>query len=555
MTQPVDVGSMLGGRYKVTGQVLVSADADYVFDGVDQILSRKVSILVPSEDHGDDMVHHARQVAVGERSDPLQVLDLGRNHGHPYLVTNRASAAELLDVLLAEEEAPTAEDDDARPFDVERGAWVATPEAPPTESRPISGYRPEAAKDADDRQLESEILHEDFATGDEAEDTDQDAAPARGRSRWGLGRFGAGAAVGAAAGALASRGRTAAPETARHDTADAVDTTSFDRIEGRERGYEDEYGDEDYRDGNGTWDEPGYDDESQYGDEPAAAEHDLDDQADLDDDLRDDEDLRDRRHGDDDWDDEAAAAGAVGAGGRGRDRYDRRDEDDDLEDDDRENDPRFSRALVGILVVALILVGVFFVYTQLGNLTGGGTPAAQSTPQTTASSAAAASPKASGASSAPAAPSAPPRIIGVVREMKNNQYPDIASLDRLLPRLYDGNDTTDWFSSTYSSANFAGLADNLALVCALQQPAKVSRVDITQQGGQGGSFQIMVNDQPTIDGARQVAQGSFTSPQVSVPLPGGTPAGKYLIVNFTELPRINGGQYPYGVRISEIALN
>ncbi|OMH34194.1 hypothetical protein [Tersicoccus sp. Bi-70] len=549
MTQPVDVGAMLGGRYKVTGQVLVSADADYVFDGVDQTLSRKVSILVPAEEHAEDMAHHARQVAVGERSDPLQVLDLGRTQGHPYLVTNRASAAELLDLLLAEEAAESDDDHhDGRPFDVERGVGASA--APATEITPVSRYRPEE-RDEDDRRLESEILDDD-ESGDRAQD-DTDVRPARGRGRWGLGRFGAAAAAGAAAGAIGSRGRTAAPEFERDDSADAVDTTSFDTIDHRgdtDQGDAD-YRDADYRDEGETWDEDGYDDENGYADVDDRDRRE-DDQADLDDDLRDDEDLRDRRHRDEAWDDDAAA-GATGAGAAAAgERYD--DDDDELEDDDRENDPRFSRALVGLLVVALILAGVFFVFTQLGNLTGGGTPAAQAS-SGSAPASAAATPRPSGASSTPAAPTAPPRIIGVAREMKNNQYPDIASLDRLLPRLYDGNDTTDWFSSTYSSPAFAGLADNLALVFTLQQPAKVSRVDITQQGGQGGSFQIMVNDQPTIDGARQVAQGSFTSPNVSVPLPGGTPSGKFLIVNFTELPRINGGQYPYGVRISEIALS
>ncbi|OMH23305.1 hypothetical protein BKD30_13235 [Tersicoccus phoenicis] len=512
---------MLGGRYKVTGQVLVSVDADYVFDGVDQILSRKVSILVPAGEHAEDMVHHARQVAVGERSDPLQVLDLGYTEDHRYVVTNRASAAELLDLLLVEERAEPDDADSARPFDHERTDRDAahTTVGAPTQSRPIAGYRPED-RDEDDRALESEIFDgsawEDRSEHDRSEG--DGATHDRRPGRWGLGRFGAGAAAGAAAGVLTSHGRGAAPEAERDDSSDAVDTTSFDAIDDRTSGY----GDDD-----GTrWDEPSRDD-----------------------DLEEDQ-VRDEQHG---GRIEGVAAGGAVAAGTSSDGG--RTDDDDLEEDDRENDPRFSRALVGVLVVALILAGAFFVYTQLGQLAGGGgTPAAQSTPSGGPASSAAASPSGSATSSSPATPSTPPRVVGVTRETKNNRYPGVASLDRLLPRLVDGNQATDWISPTYSSANFAGLADNLALVVGLQDPAKVSRVDITQQGGQGGNFQLMVNDSPTIDGARQVAQGSFTSPNVSVPLPGGTPAGKYLIINFTELPRITGGQYPYGLRISEIAL-
>lgn len=544
MTQPVDVGAILGGRYKVTGQVLVSADADYVFDGVDQILSRKVSILVPADEHAEDMAHHARQVAVGERSDPLQVLDLGRTQGHRYLVTNRASAAELLDLLLVEDHVDEDEDDEVRPFDVERtGAVRASRSAEqPTQSRPITGYAPED-RDEDDEGLESEIFDDDDDDARHGQEEEQPAVT-RGRSRWGLRRFGAGAGAGAgaAAGALASRGRPSDPDIDQHAT-DAVDTTSFDAIDAIDvRGTGDDDGDDEqpqYGDDGGTWDESGYDD----GDHGAIVARGDDDRADLDEDRYDEDDDLDARTA-------GTAGGFAAEDGDGTEE--RSTDDDELEEDDRENDPRFSRALVGILVIALILAGVFFAYTQLGKLTGG-SPSAEQSPSATAS--ATPTPGMSNASTAPAAPAVPPRISGVTREMKNNQFEGIAALDRLLPRLHDGNSATDWFSSTYSNANFAGLADNLALVFALQQPAKVSRVDITQQGGQGGSFQIMVNDQPTIDGARQVAQGSFTSPEVSVSLPGGTPAAKYVIVNFTELPRINGGQYPYGLRISEVALS
>ena len=42
MSHPIDVGSVLGGRYKVTATVLTSHDQDLVLDGVDQVLNRPV---------------------------------------------------------------------------------------------------------------------------------------------------------------------------------------------------------------------------------------------------------------------------------------------------------------------------------------------------------------------------------------------------------------------------------------------------------------------------------------------------------------------------------
>lgn len=526
VTQPVDVGAMLGGRYKITGQVLVSADSDYVFDGVDQILSRKVSILVPAQDHAEDMAHHARQVAVGERTDPLQILDLGRVDGHRYLVTNRASAPELLDVLLSEDP-PIAGDDDGAPYDIDHDdRYRLLPDTPNDQSD-------------DDRAFESELL-----AGSTSDLESQEPEAERARSRWGFGRRTSGASAGGTAEDRGS-GAGTAPVVGSAYGADTVDTTSFDAID-----------DDDSHD-EGAW----RDDENADRVSLGAQTHDdalpVDDQ-------EDDIDRHDRA---------ATVAGATAAGaaaggvqnhefgGEPSTNEDRigdpveNDDDgmDDDDDDDRENDPRFSRALILLLAAVLVVGAVMFVFTQLGQLGRGSESASRETPVATAS----ASPTASSSATASSTPSANPQpvIAGVTREMKNNQYEGIAQLDRLLPRLYDGNEATDWFSATYSNADFAGLADNLALVFELRDATKVSRVDITQRGGSGGSFQVMVNDQPTIDGARQVAQGSFTSPEVSVALPANTPAGKYLIINFTELPRINGGQYPYGIRIGEIALS
>jgi hypothetical protein len=64
-------------------------------------------------------------------------------------------------------------------------------------------------------------------------------------------------------------------------------------------------------------------------------------------------------------------------------------------------------------------------------------------------------------------------------------------------------------------------------------------------------------DPPDLDGARQIAEGSFTGPQVSVPVSGenGGPAeAQYVIINFTELPQLSNASanLPYGLRIAEV---
>jgi len=101
VSHPIDVGSVLGGRYKVTANVLTSHDQDLVLDGVDQVLNRPVSILVAGPDNTEQVAQSAREVATGERPGTVQVLDLGVTEAATYLITNHTSAADLLDLVVA----------------------------------------------------------------------------------------------------------------------------------------------------------------------------------------------------------------------------------------------------------------------------------------------------------------------------------------------------------------------------------------------------------------------------------------------------------------------
>ncbi|MFI5085758.1 MAG: hypothetical protein ACHP7K_07495, partial [Actinomycetales bacterium] len=103
MPASVDVGSVLGGRYKVTAHVLESAEQDSVLEGVDQVLNRPVSILVAGPDNAGHLTQGAREVATGERHAALQILDLGTSEGTTYLITNQSPAPDLLDLLVPTE--------------------------------------------------------------------------------------------------------------------------------------------------------------------------------------------------------------------------------------------------------------------------------------------------------------------------------------------------------------------------------------------------------------------------------------------------------------------
>ncbi|WP_125613071.1 ABC transporter substrate-binding protein [Specibacter cremeus] len=103
MTQPIAVGSVLGGRYKVVAHVLDSVEDDVILDGMDEVLNRPVSILVAAAANSDNLTQSAREVATGERDANVSILDLGRTEDSTYLIANRTAPAELLDLVIATE--------------------------------------------------------------------------------------------------------------------------------------------------------------------------------------------------------------------------------------------------------------------------------------------------------------------------------------------------------------------------------------------------------------------------------------------------------------------
>lgn len=100
MPQPVDVGSILGGRYKVTGRILASAENDVILDGLDQVLNRPVSILVSAVENSQNLTQSAREVATGVRVSKVSILDMGVQDETTYLIAARTSPTDLLDLVV-----------------------------------------------------------------------------------------------------------------------------------------------------------------------------------------------------------------------------------------------------------------------------------------------------------------------------------------------------------------------------------------------------------------------------------------------------------------------
>ncbi|NUL47761.1 hypothetical protein F7P69_21535 [Cellulosimicrobium funkei] len=236
------------------------------------------------------------------------------------------------------------------------------------------------------------------------------------------------------------------------------------------------------------------------------------------------------------------------------------DSDDDFDEDaefgdhyeeDEEDKPTGARWLVGGILVLLLILGAVFAFNILGN---------NRSPEAGGESSSAAGTASEGASedATPDSQLPDPVIAGASRVVPDD--PSLsAETDNTLPNAVDGNPATAWQTYSFAQPAFGGYASNMALVVELEEPSGISQVDITQNNGSGGSFSVMLNDSPDLDGATQIAEGSFTGPEVSVPVPageGGPAEAQYVIINFTELPQLSNasGNLPYGLRIAEVSV-
>ncbi|MBT1004309.1 ABC transporter substrate-binding protein [Paenarthrobacter sp. DKR-5] len=525
MAHPIDVGSVLGGRYKVTEQVLVSHDQDLVLDGVDQVLNRPVSILVAGPSNASQVSQSAREVATGERPGTMQILDLGVSDGTTYLITNHASAADLLDLIVVDNP-PYVE-----PFFTDTLGSEIFGEPRSTE--------PEIYEDdyADEEEEDRPSFLERFGRGrTEASRSGQQSGPAAGA---------AGAAAAAAGGAAASR-LPAPPAPPQPAPAPAqAEPAAF-----RQASYQQTA--------------PPAQQVGRPAEAPTAAAPRVPDPTEASRPVPQQAPPAEKPKvtlwSNDEYDstgyppeagDAPRKASNFPASARSAQPMFDDTEDDYVTDPDAE--PRSRRWLVGGIIGVILVAALVFAFTNLGSLFSGNNTAASngpSAPQQTQS--AAAGPQSAAPTSAPAKPTVAPEIVSASRIPTPGT--DIYSqFDGELPKMIDGNPASYWSKLEFASADFGGFAKNLVVAIQLKQPSDISSVAISQLGGSGGSFSILVNDKPSLDGAKEVARNSFTAPEITLPV-SPSAKGQYVIINVTQLPKLQNPltQYPFGLRIAEV---
>jgi len=562
VSQSIDVGTVLGGRYKVTALVLTSADGDLVLDGNDQVLNRPVSILVASASNASQVATSAREIATGERYGAMQVLDLGISEGNTYLITNTANPADLLDLVILTD-----------------GPYVE-PFYTDTLGSEIFGVsrssEPQVYED-DDEYYEELLAQEENRPGvmDRLPEINLSNKLSGLKSRFGKGRDAglpeypvAGAAAAASApSAPAARPASPAPAapparpvsspqpTSSVPAAPAAPpaATAPPTATVRSAAPADSTGElEEVAPPAAPATSPKV---SLWTEEerPADAEAPVRPAAPA-------------RPSSDPFAGEAMEPIRGGASSRGAATFpaaargyveepSTEPDYDGYEDEEpEEGGKKLTRLIVGGVLGVLLIVAVVFAFNALSPK--GASPVAGNGPATSESGSAPASPTAE----APAGTGVSPEIAGLTRVVPGNQQLN-AETDGTLAKAIDGNSASYYATYSYTQPQFGGFASNMVFVVKLEELSDVSSVELSGLNGTGGAFEIRVGETDDLGSSREVSSGSFTGPAVTVPVSGedgGSAQAQYVFINVTELPKLAAGvnsSRPYGLQVAEIKVS
>ncbi|WGM20602.1 ABC transporter substrate-binding protein [Paenarthrobacter sp. OM7] len=579
MSHPIDVGSVLGGRYKVTANVLTSHDQDQVLDGVDQVLNRPVSILVAGPGNAEQVAQSAREVATGERPGHVQILDLGVSDNTTYLITNHSSAPDLLDLVVATNP-PYIE-----PFFTETLGSEIFGQPRTYEPETYDGLYEDDEHDAEYIQYDENgyPIHRegdaDPAAAPQGSNVPPRPASSPSSSKSGIAGKLAAAAAGAGAAGLAAWKNSGSKN---HDAGAAADSgavagnSAADSGSGAAASSASSSG----AAGSGASAQPPTQAVTSQptppqappaapaqpptqprtqavNAQPAPTREPAEPKVSL-------------------WSEEdygfagGAAAGGAAAGtaaaarGTADSSYDRApssfpasaavqedyDDEEVYEDDAPEKEPRSLRWLVGGLLAAVLIVGLVLAVTNLGSLLPSGAPAA--TQSTSAPQTSSTQQSEEPTPTETASPATPPAIEGISRL---GDFPFAATYDKDLARAFDGNAASYWSDMEFATADWGGLVTNMPLVIELKEKTEVKSIVLNQLGGSGGSISVYTNDRPAMDGAKLVGTNSFTSPELTMPLAAPTQT-QYVIVDIKALPKLAAPKtrFGFGLRLAEVTV-
>ena len=506
VSQPIEVGSVLGGRYQVTETVLSSAEGDLVLGGIDQVLNRSVSILVASTQNSSQLAASAREIAMGERTSSVQVLDLGISDANQtYLVSNVTRSADLLDLVAAGSEAvPYVE-----PFFTDTlGTEIfgESRQAVPEEYDPNAEYY-----EYDDSYVEEEQspakrggLLGRFGKKKQAEEEPATAETAAADADATAPNVQVPPAAAASAPVESSK-----PKVTRLDDEPSVTATAAMAAAAQSKG------------------EP-----ESPAKKPEPAEK------------------KEKK--------KAAAAGAAAgaasfpAAASSAPAQPAAPAADAPEEEEKTS--KGTRLLVGAILVIVLVIGVVFSFKFLGG--DKDTTAASETPS------------ASQSQDEQSAPSedeskdpelAKPKIADISRLVPGNQKLN-AETDGDLEKMIDDNPSSTYQTYTYTTSKFGGFAENMVFILELEDKAAIKEINLEGLNATGGDYELLVGDSDDPGDAKSVAKGSFSGPSISVTVKDGDKEymeGSHVFLDVTDLPRRASGaneSRPFGLLVGEFSV-
>ncbi|WP_313812510.1 hypothetical protein [Glutamicibacter sp.] len=551
MSQPIDVGSVLSGRYQVTETVLSSAEGDLVLSGIDQVLNRSVSIMVASVANSSQLATSAREIAMGERTANVQVLDLGiTDSNQTYLVANVARSSDMLDLVLETDNTPyvepfftdtlgteifgesrqavpqTYEDDDAY---YENLRYEDEPAEQGKLGTALAGgfaglksrfgkknqqQVEETYEDSDEQYAEADYDESAYISDQTAPNAQiaatqatpvapvQPEAPKPKVTRLDDDAEPSVTATAALAAAAQSKGQPAKEQPKKPEQQAAAPTAPKQEDKKKKKAAAVTAG------AAGAAAATAAAAASKPSTFPAAAKNVPAAPA------------------------AAAAAAAV----------------------EEESTSKGTRLLVGAVLVIVLVIGVVFAFNFLG-----GAKDTTADSESTAPPAASAPAEESKPAEEPSDPSLPaPEISDISRLVPGNQALN-AETDSTLSKMIDGNESSNYRSYTYTTPNFGKLASNMVFILELEDDSAIKEINLDGLNAIGGAYEILVGDSDDLGDAKSVAKGSFSGPSVSVNVKDGDKdymEGKYVFLNVTELPRRTSGSNdsrPYGLQIGEFS--
>jgi serine/threonine protein kinase len=209
---------------------------------------------------------------------------------------------------------------------------------------------------------------------------------------------------------------------------------------------------------------------------------------------------------------------------------------------------RGQSALVVLVVAAFVGVALFLGYRGLRGVTSGiSDTTSQGKPTTTRSAPSAAPPGVSGPGTQAGADGA----IAILSAAGYDPEGDKTEGDSKAARVYDGDKSTSWTSSRYTTEDFGNLKKGLGVILDLGQSTSIHHVTI--ELGQGPvDLKVYAATDPSIQDAAVIGQSKDASGHLELKAPATLPQAQYVIVWFTKLAPDNG---KFRASLSEIALS